>query len=667
MPPPKKVVFNPFHTRCRARSVDPADPLRDEDVGPGEFRDTSVTFSNSGQKCEANLTLQFRCTVKIVRGDSIVFRLAGFKGTNAGVFTLEKRPHPENKEYHMHFHAFWSGENPPKGTAPAQTITLQCRKAIEQNTLVIVGVPDCVHIGLPDKLAANSPKLKIEGAVKHAAGGKIPKAPVMACGEVKKRPVEEDIAELQNLLKDYSAAAGLDEEDELRHITEELSVQEVDQIWEAAQNQSELKLGLQFRLETAAFRNYEEHAPLAKMLTENYRAASKKKVPLALHRELAANLGVKVGAILILEDALYALHGCHYPELSRSAVLVLRLYTCESHDIARMLGLTSAVCIHRDINSAMRTLDNSMLAKWTHFLATLMTCCGKLTHIAPEVIPVLYRGVRELPAEAIQQLLALKKDDWYLFPNFTSYVTEAKYQDEMFSAPESAVLFEIHGAVDGVEIGDVSQYPEDREWILPMFSSFSVVSVEALPDKNQLIRLVLRMRGSLAGALRDEQFPEEQRSLSSVVITKARAESMLASEKTLFLTKMIYANVRLETVKVQQPSEAMREVYLDKYADVKRGSVARQRIEEGTVKWQQCTNEAALGTDGLMRQATWEPFNKKIATAVETLFLKTTRTAKQFTAEGLTLDFAAYTADNGKVVRRIRRLIGRYITHPFTS
>ncbi len=670
MPKPgKKEAFNPFKSRARAHSTEPPDTVRDEDIQPGEFRDTKLTFVPAAAKQECSLTIEFRCTTKIVRGDTIVIRLAGFKGLAAGVFTLEKRPHPEEeKDFCQHFHAYWAGEAAPKGGPPSQSITLLCRKKIPENAKVVIGVPDAVHIALPDKLAQNSPKLKIEGIVRHAAGGgKIPKAPIESCTEIKKKPLDDDIAEVERVFKELQGAAALDEE-ELQFV-HEMTPQEVDQIWENCRDVSDLKLGLCFKTETAVFQSYEEHAPLAKILTENF--LGKKRTSLALHKELAANLGVKVGALVVLEDALFARYGCYYfsSDLSRAAVMVLRLYTCEAHDIARLFGLVTSICIYRELGSAIRTMNNAVLSKWTNFLGVLSTCCSKLTHIAPEMIPVLYRGIKDLPADSLQHLLSLKKDDWYLFPNFTTYVTEARYTDENFSVPDNAVLFEIHGAVDGVEVGDISMYPEDQEWMLPMFSSFSVVSVEVIPDRNHLTRVVLRMRGSLAGALRDELFPEEHRSLSSVVIKRAKTECSVTGEKTLMLTKMIKTSIKLQGLKCLAPQHLSHQQYQERYAEVARVSQARLNIEEHGVRWQQCTQEPVANPDGTLKPATWENLPKNRASTLETLLLRTTRAQKQFTADGVTVDFKEYTADFGKGPRRIRRLVGKRTipTHPYAS
>ena len=88
----------------------------------------------------------------------------------------------------------------------------------------MLGIPESAMISLPEKLAANSPKLKIEGTIAHAdGGGKIGKASIMECTEIKKRPVEEEIFELDAIEKGF-AAAGLSEED--MEIAQSISKQE---------------------------------------------------------------------------------------------------------------------------------------------------------------------------------------------------------------------------------------------------------------------------------------------------------------------------------------------------------------------------------------------------------------------------------------------------------
>jgi hypothetical protein len=663
MAPKKKEVFNPFKTKAVARNVDPPDDMLVEEMRPGEFRDTSLTFTPAIPKLEAAMTLRFRCTARIVRGDSILIRLPGFRG-QASVFQLEARPHPENRVFVENFQAYWTGEEQPKGGAPNQCLMLQCRKAVEENALIVLGIPEAAMIQLPEKLGANSPKLKIEGTISHAdGGGKIPKASIMECTEVKKRPVEEEIAELDGLVKSFTAS-GLSEED--MEIAQSISAQELDQVWEAARQRSDLEIGLQWKLASGLFRNYEENAPLAKTVTELCHTLSKKRVPLALHKEIAANLNVKLAVIIALEDALVGVHGSYYPELTRSGILVMRLFTMEANDLLRLLGLTqNSVCIYREILSAMRTINMEGLTKWTSFIAAMMTITSKLTHIDTSLIPPLYRGMKDVPQEQLQHLYSLKKDDWYLFPTFTTLTASAHYLDEGYTCPDNAVLFEVRNCAEGLEIGDGSHFPEDREWLLPMFSSFSVISIDVVAEKNHLVRVVLKMKGSLAGAARDEVFPETDRSLASVVVKKIRSDAEAMGLRSHQIAKAIYARIKLQDRKAQSPQFLLHCQYLAQFADTKRQSVAKQSVEEGLVKWQQCTAEASIGGDGVMRPATWETINKRQATTVELFFLKRTREQKQWEGDGVKVSFTDFTVDLGKGVKKTRRMLGKFVSHPF--
>lgn len=660
--PPKKVVFNPFPTKAKARNLDPPDEVVPEDVKLGEFRDTALLFSPALPGKECSMTIKFRCTTKIVRGDSILIRMPGFKG-HAMVFQLENRPHPEGRTFSDFFQAYWSGEEQPKGAAAPQVIILQCQKAIEENTLVVLGVPDAAQIALPEKLGANSPKLKIEGTIKHAEGGKIPKAAIMESTEVKKRPVEEELAELEGILKELKEGSSALSTEDLE-VAQEISREEADQIWEAARERCDLRIGMLWKIEVAAHRTYDDIAVLAKTITENCYATSKKRQPLALHREIAQNLGVKVAAVVVLEDALYTFHASYYPELTRAAVLAIRLFTMESMDLVKVFGTLSSLCIHREISSAIRSLNVDALAKWSNFISVLMTTTSKLTNVDPQCIPTLYRGVKELPPDQLQLLLALKKDQRYFFPAFTTLTPEARYMDEGYVCPDNGVLFEVQGAVEGIEIGDASQYPEDSEWLLPMFSSFSVVSVEIIPDRNHLTRVVLQMRGSLAGPLKDDPFPEADRSLASVVVKKIRSDAEAMGTRSLLVAKAIHAIVRLNERKALHPQFLLHAQYLTYFADTKRASIAKATVEDAVVRWQQCTADAVMGNDGVLRPATWESIAKRQAILIEQFFLRRTRSTKQFQQDGLgTVNFADFTADIGKGPKKIRRLIGKFVSH----
>jgi hypothetical protein len=529
-------------------------------------------------------------------------------------------------------------------------------------------------------------------------------------------------------------------------------------------------------LDATVFKSYASVAPLCKTIADTYLAASRKRTALALEKELAANLHVKVGAIVALEDAIATIHASRYPELTRGALLALRLFTCETHDLARIFvacGANAPPCIYREVNSALRCGDAELVQKWTHTIAALSTCTSKLTHIASDLVPVLYRGVKELPADAITHLLSLKKDALYVFPAFTTWAaTPAPIKpsaEDAFpgAAPDSAVLFEVHGPVDGVELCDISQYPADPRWLLPTFAAFSVVSVEQLPDRNGLLHAVLRMTGSLGGALRDDRFPEDHRSVAAITIKKSKSDLLLQAEKSLALARAMTATYKLNALKRQHPQHAAALHYLDRFADVHRASQARTAVEDGGVKWQQqvivdpnappavssltgqalggsparstrpraapaagaaaapgaaavaggapaaaagaaagaaasaaapasapaaaaggtalpsirptqragargadasaaaSAGAAAAAAAALLVPASWDVVGKRHAVILEIALLRRSAGQKLVTLEGCTIDFDAWTADLGKGLRNIRRLVGKQQTHPF--
>ncbi|CAD2221013.1 hypothetical protein ADEAN_000853800 [Angomonas deanei] len=173
----KKEVFDLFPNLSRyAAPVKPADPPAH--LTSGEFSDTVLHVLPALPKTEVSLRVQFRCSVHLVEGDTVLLTLAGFKGEPQS-FGVEARPHPDGFDAAQHFRGFWSGDKKikggkkVKGIPPKQTIVLQVIQRIEEGTLVVLGVPFTVGLVSPDKQPANSIKLKIEGNVRHALDGKV--------------------------------------------------------------------------------------------------------------------------------------------------------------------------------------------------------------------------------------------------------------------------------------------------------------------------------------------------------------------------------------------------------------------------------------------------------------------------------------------------------------
>jgi hypothetical protein len=156
--------------------------------------------------------------------------------------------------------------------------------------------------------------------------------------------------------------------------------------------------------------------------------------------------------------------------------------------------------------------------------------------------------------------------------------------------------------------------------------------------------------------------------LYQAVAKTAKNSAALMATHSQAIARLVYANVRLNDMKAIHPAHVMHSQYLDKFADVKRASQAKLQVEEGLVRWQQSTDAYVAGGEPVnLRLLSWENLNKKQAANIEALFLKRTRSMKQFTIEGCTCDFKEWIADFGKGMRRVRRVVGKSVTHPYIS
>eukprot|EP00656_Telonema_subtile_P056649 TRINITY_DN9107_c0_g1_i1.p1 TRINITY_DN9107_c0_g1~~TRINITY_DN9107_c0_g1_i1.p1 ORF type:complete len:324 (-),score=36.96 TRINITY_DN9107_c0_g1_i1:94-1065(-) len=316
----------------------------------------------------------------------------------------------------------------------------------------------------------------------------------------------------------------------------------------------------------------------------------------------------------------------------------------------------------------------------------------------------LYTGIKDLPAEELSRLMQLKKGDWYVTGDFLPCSTAASDTQISqilnmsggslvaapsavsvnpalsfngsalaaalnYTVPDNAVMFEIKKVIDGVEIGDCSQYPQDKMWLLPMMSSFTVHSVQSLPDKNNLLKVVLEMRGSLGSMLRDERFPEQERTETVTSFFKrAKAIAESTAQKTAAIAKCIHATLRLEERKLHHPHHLMRAKYLEQFAETKRQSQAKQQIESGVCRWSVCTQEQQSMPDGTIKAAIWENLHVKYSIPVEVCFLKRTRVLQQFQiSETVSVDFIGCIVDYGKGPQAIKRLVGKVVVHPFQA
>ncbi|KEG13271.1 hypothetical protein DQ04_01111080 [Trypanosoma grayi] len=641
------------------------------EVLPAELVDTALTVIPAIPRVEVSLNLQFRCSVPLIEGDVIQVSMPGFRG-KASAFTPENTLMQSMAPQRL-FRGYWSGDGAKKGKGPAkQVLLLKCVHRIDAQYLVMLTIPRSLGLIGPDKLALNSSKIKISGTVAHAEGGKIPKVALLSTSEVRKRPVVDEIKEYRAVMVASDQTGGLEEAD--AHMAEELSIMEVDQLWEAAHDRCPYPIGLQWHIAVSAFRLYESYGPLLKVIVESAITCVKRRQPCGLHHEIARNLGVKAGAVLVFQDALNMLYGALYPELPSTVLLAVRLFTMEPIDIARtfMISDLPPLSLAQEIHSCFRTGNTEGLTKWAYTVSTLLLIAGASSSSQemlsqPPPMPVLYYGIKELPQEELHYIREMEEDEWYMLPCFSLVRPNVNWMDEeVFQVPDSAVLFEIHGAVDALEACDVSMYPYDREWLLPLCSSFRVRSVKVYDDRNSLTHVVLDMHGCLHGAMKDTLIPEEDRTVATVVVKKLRSEAEKSAFRARYVAEHAYLNVKLNERLRLHPQTLLRAQYVDHYFEVKRLSQAKTTVEEGIVNWQVCTSPVQTidPVEGVIKHAVWESMPLKFALVAEQSFLARTREKKVFEVSGITLDFATYVCDySGKGPRPMRRLLRKRVTH----
>lgn len=143
-----------------------------------EFSDAQLTITPALPRTMVSLRVQFRLVVPLVPNDIITIYLPGFKGGAASYCTLESVANPEKVNYASCLHAYWSGceakhisggKYGKKGIPPKQTITLKVVHSIIDNSLIVFAIPLSLGLISPDKLPANSFKIKIEGKNIQAA------------------------------------------------------------------------------------------------------------------------------------------------------------------------------------------------------------------------------------------------------------------------------------------------------------------------------------------------------------------------------------------------------------------------------------------------------------------------------------------------------------------
>ncbi|ORC89652.1 uncharacterized protein TM35_000111860 [Trypanosoma theileri] len=667
----KKETVDVFARLGSSRQFTSAGKVDPSEVRPAELLDTAITIAPAIPRVEVSLSIQFRCPVPLIEGDILQLYLPGFRG-RASLFTPES-PLMQNMTPVRDFQGYWSGDGMKKSKGPGkQTMLLKCVRRVDAEQLVLITIPRTLGLIGPDKLALNSAKLKISGTVAHAEGGKILKQAFMSTTEIKKRPVIDEIVEYRTLISSMDQTGGLEEANE--HVAEELSLEEVDQLWEAAHERCPYPIGLQWHIAVAAFHSYETYGPLLKTIVENAIGCVKKRNPLGLQTEIAKNYGIKVGAVVLFQDVLSMLYGSMYPDLPSSVLLAVRLFTMEPIDIARtfLVNDPPQVSLAQEIFSSFRTGNTENLTKWAYTVSTLILICGVNTNgMEPALLgatrPVLYYGIKELPQDELQYIRGLQDDDWYMFPSFSMVRPNVNWTDEeAFQVPDNAVLFEISNVVDGLEVCDVSMYPYDREWLLPLCSSFRVRSVKTYDDRNGLTHVTLEMYGCLYGVLRDSMIPEEDRTVIAVVAKKIRTDAEKSSSRVRYIAEHAYLNVKLNERLRLYPQTLLRVQYVEHYFEVKRNSQAKASIEEGIVNWQVCTTPVQMidPVEGVIKHAAWESMPRKFALITEQCFLSRTRVKKVFDVSGIILDFATYLCDySGKGPRPMRRLVRKRVSH----
>lgn len=390
----KKVAYDPFQRLARYTcNIDNYKNSKLSYLHPGEIVDSSMTIVPAIPRTEVGLTIQFRCSVHVIEGDTFTIYLPDFKGASK-LFSLETRPHPDGLDMARFFQAYWSGDEKRQGRGKngvpqKQLLILRCIHPVEENTLVLVGVPFSIMLISPEKLALNSSKIRIEGRVSHSEGGRIPKQPFMACTEIKKKSLVEELDMYTQQMEEIVTSVGLSKE--MRYVGEELCEEEIYQLSEAIETRRPFQTEMSFPIAVDVYRDYEDAGGFIKYMMENMVKFVKDHDPLALHKEVAQNWNVKVGALVVLEDLLATKYNGFYPKLSRLGILAAHLLLLTPNDVMHLFsGLSTPpkYSIYHELISAfrMRSLigcgndastlpsrSEEIIEKWKAFISVLLT------------------------------------------------------------------------------------------------------------------------------------------------------------------------------------------------------------------------------------------------------------------------------------------------------
>jgi hypothetical protein len=366
-----------------------------------EFTASELTIVPPLPRTEVALTLRCRVTVALTEGDVIYVHLPKFNGPPAQQFGLQstsaiadvRNSGGEVINTATYFRAFWSGTTPKvtsavhmvefkrgkkDGAPPKQVLLLQCLRDVAANALLVFSVPRALGIVSPDKLPANSSKLKLEGPqIYMAEGHRIPKQIILASSEIRKQTVVEELGMYDHCIAQVTRDCGLQADD--RQLCEQLSVEEIDQLWQAAQYRCRFPVPMAWTVAQEISVTYEEAGGFVKRIVQNAITAVKHFDPLAVHKEVARNWGVKAAAVVMLDDFLSAQWGGLYPGIPRISLFAACLLKMEPVDVGRAFVEVQQLprrTIIEDLMSAFRmraTLDAPSTAAAADSVAALST------------------------------------------------------------------------------------------------------------------------------------------------------------------------------------------------------------------------------------------------------------------------------------------------------
>lgn len=355
----------------------------------GEFTASELTITPPLPRTEVALTLRFRVTVALTESDVVYVHLPKFNGPPAQQFGLESlsptvdaRSGGVGIDTASHFRAFWSGTTPKVvsavhqvefkrgkkgGAPPKQVLMLQCLKDIPANTLLVFCVPRALGIVTPDRLPANSAKLKLEGPQIYLADShRIQKQVILTSSEVRKQTVVEELVVYEQCIAQAIRDGGLQADD--RQLCEQLSLEEMDQLWQAAQYRRRYPVPMAWTVAEEVFVAYEAAGGFVKRIVQNAISCIKDFDPLAVHKEVARNWGVKPAAVVMLDAFLSVQWAGLYPGIPRASLFAICVMKMEPEDVGRaFLGVPQLPprTIAEDLMSAFRmraTLDVSSAA-----------------------------------------------------------------------------------------------------------------------------------------------------------------------------------------------------------------------------------------------------------------------------------------------------------------